>query len=85
MKALLAALLLVSSSAMAQNDVSYSRSSDELQIDFISWCEENNVMGQDQQGNNYVRANCSEQGLTCKTYSSYRHHRTIYTAACAAK
>lgn len=85
MKALIAALMLVSSSAMAQNEVNYSRPQDDFYIDFLSWCEENNVMGQDQQGNNYVRANCSEQGLTCRSFSTHRHNRTIYTAACVAK
>lgn len=84
MKSLIAALLLVSGSAMA-SEVNYSRPQDDFYVDFISWCEENNVMGQDQQGNNFVRANCSEKGMTCKTVATHRHNRSIYTATCINK
>lgn len=81
MKLLVVALLLLSGTAQA-SEVNYSRAQDELYIDFISWCEENNVMGQDPQGNNYVKANCSLTNRVCKAASTHRHNRVIHTATC---
>ncbi|UXR64958.1 hypothetical protein EZJ49_01675 [Bdellovibrio bacteriovorus] len=85
MKALIAILLLASSSAMAQtSDVIQSRP-DDFYVDFISWCEENNVMGYDSNNQVYVRANCSTQGQACYQAVTHRHNRTIYSAACVNK
>lgn len=82
MKTMIAALMLMSAPAMAQSqDYSYS-SQDDYQVDYISWCEDNNVMGQTSQGQVYVRANCSEQGLKCKAIQTYRGFRTTVTATC---
>lgn len=84
MKSLFAVLMLVSSSAFA-SDVISSRPQDELYIDFISWCDSNNVMGQDSKGQNYVKINCSEYGQTCRQTVTHRHNRTLYFAACSDK
>lgn len=85
MKSLIVALMLVSGSAMAQSDLNAYRSQDDFSVTYLSWCEKNNVMAQDSQGNVYVRANCSDQGLTCKAVSSYRGNSTVYAAACSEK
>ncbi|WP_374001197.1 hypothetical protein [Bdellovibrio bacteriovorus] len=85
MKALIAALLLVSGSAMAQTSQVNQSRPDDFYVDFISWCEENNVMGYDNNNQVYVRANCSTQGQTCYQAVTHRHARTIYTATCVNK
>ncbi|AHZ86101.1 hypothetical protein AB1A81_02255 [Bdellovibrio bacteriovorus] len=84
MKTVFAVLMLVSGSAFA-SEVNYSRPQDELYIDFISWCDSNNVMGQDSQGQTYVKFNCSEYGQTCRQTVTHRHNRTLYFAACSDK
>ncbi|KYG67654.1 hypothetical protein [Bdellovibrio bacteriovorus] len=82
MKSLIVGLMLVvSSTAMAQEDIVSHRESD-YQVDVLSWCEENYVMGQNSKGEVEVRYNCSEQGLKCTAGSMYRMNRTIHFASC---
>ncbi|KHD88934.1 MAG: hypothetical protein OM95_05525 [Bdellovibrio sp. ArHS] len=82
MKSLIVGLLLVvSSAAMAQEDlISYRE--DDFQVDVLSWCDGNNVMGQNSKGEVELRYNCSEQGLKCKSGSYHRLHRTMHFASC---
>lgn len=84
MKSLLLGLVLVSLTSMAQaaRTSSESNSEDNDQVDYLSWCEKNNVMMQNQDGQVYVRANCSEQGLKCKALESFRGFGRIMTASC---
>ncbi|MBV2168946.1 MAG: hypothetical protein KUL82_09580 [Bdellovibrio sp.] len=85
MKTLIAALLfVVAGPAMAQEN-GLSSQSEDFTVDFISWCENNSVMMQNSDGSVYERANCSDQGLSCKTFQMHRLHKTIYTAACVEK
>lgn len=76
---LLAVLLLSVSGAFAFND--------DLQMDYISWCSaENQVMQYNQNGEVFVRFNCSESGQVCKSYQRpVGHHRIIVVAACENK
>lgn len=86
MKSVFALLMLVSTSAFATpSEVVSSRISDEYYVDFISWCDSNNVMGQDSQGQTYVKFNCSEYAQTCRQTVTHRHNRTLYFAACSDK
>lgn len=84
MKTLIMALMLVSGSAMASisSDLALNASSGDYEVNYISWCEKNNVMAQDDQGQVYVRANCSEEGLQCKAVESYRGFGKVVTATC---
>lgn len=86
MKSVLVMALLATSPAMA---VSYGGGSgifaNEPVVQYISWCDGNSVIGQDKEGNLYVRANCDEGGLECKTTQMYRHQRSIVTASCVEK
>ncbi|WP_413289909.1 hypothetical protein [Bdellovibrio sp. HCB337] len=58
---------------------------DEPVVRYFSWCDGNSVVGQDKEGNLYVRANCDEGGLQCKSTQTYRSHGSIVTATCVAK
>ncbi|WP_374077427.1 hypothetical protein [Bdellovibrio bacteriovorus] len=85
MKSLIVALMLIAGPAMAQIELDEAVSSrpDDYQVDILSWCEDNKVMGQNYStGAVELRADCSTQGLTCKTYNIFRMNRSIYTAAC---
>lgn len=84
MKSLIVAMMLIAGPAMAQINVDETVSSrpDDYQVDILSWCDGNSVLSQDAKGDVYVRANCSEQNMVCKTYEMFRLNRTIFTAAC---
>lgn len=83
MKAFAFTMLLLSSSAFAQNsDVSYSRDYDDFKVDYLAWCDQNNVVSQDSKGQTKITANCSENNMVCRTYHIYRHFGAIVTAAC---
>ncbi len=84
MKSIIAALLLFAGPAMAQvsQDEVISSRPDDYMVEFLSWCENNNVMGEDAQGNTVVRLNCSEQNQICRPGSIFRLNRTIYFATC---
>lgn len=77
MKSLIIALVLVSGSAMAH----VSQDADQ-QVNYLSWCEKNNVVAQAQDGQIYIRANCSESNLTCKAVETYRGFGKVVTATC---
>ncbi|MBO9667929.1 MAG: hypothetical protein J7501_14090 [Bdellovibrio sp.] len=84
MKSLLIAMLLVSGSAMAASNIDrqVASSPDDYQTVMLSWCDSNNVMSEDGNGQTIVRVNCSEQGKTCRDYQSFRVNRTVFAAAC---
>ncbi|MDG0818081.1 hypothetical protein [Bdellovibrio svalbardensis] len=77
MKSLIAALVLVASPAFA----AYSSSPNEPELQYLSWCENNTVMGADAQGNVHVRYTCNEQ-QTCQTMSRYQIGRVIVIGTC---
>jgi hypothetical protein len=86
MKSMIAAFALVMAAVPAMAaDTFTSAFNDDMQIDYLSWCEGNKVMGQNEAGKPYVRANCEDQGLVCKTYNAYQFNRVIYSAACDKK
>jgi|GEM_PF-1216881 len=88
MKTMIAALLLIAGPAMAQvsvDEVASSRVYDQLDVEFLSWCENNNVMAQDSKGQVTVRANCSQKNEVCRTYHTYHHHYTVVSAICQAQ
>jgi hypothetical protein len=84
MKTLMMAFMLISGPAMAStsSDLARHNSPDDYKVDYISWCEKNNVMAQDEKGQVYVRANCSDAGLLCKTVESYHNFGQVVTATC---
>ncbi len=77
MKLLIPALVFASSPAFASFQ-------DESPVLYLSWCENNSVMGQDDQANPVVRYTCTEQ-QTCQTIARYKIDRTIITGACVDK
>ncbi|WII70640.1 hypothetical protein QJS83_09235 [Bdellovibrio sp. 22V] len=83
MKSLIVALMMVAGPAMAQYNSSEEISSrpDDFEVLFLSWCENNNVMAENN-GQVYVRANCSDAGLKCQAIETFRHNRTIFSASC---
>lgn len=78
------ALVMAAIPAMAVDGFS-TTVRDEMQIDFLSWCEGNKVMAQTQNGTPYVRFNCADEGKVCKVYDAYQMNRVIYSAACEKK
>lgn len=85
MKKFIAAMMLIAGPAMAQIELDEAVSSrpDDYQVDILSWCEDNKVMGQNYStGAVELRADCSTQNLVCKSYEMFRLNRTIFTAAC---
>lgn len=82
MKSILMLAVFASVPAMA---MTYGDGREEPVIRYFSWCDSGNVIAEDAQGQLYVRANCKEQGLECKTTESYRHFGSTVTAACVDK
>ncbi|MEN0058497.1 MAG: hypothetical protein AAGB31_06660 [Bdellovibrio sp.] len=79
MKIVMSALLMMTSPALAQS------SSSDLEIVYLSWCEKNSVMAAQENGAVYEKANCSEQGLVCKTQQSRKGMRALLSAVCTEK
>ncbi|MDG0815793.1 hypothetical protein [Bdellovibrio svalbardensis] len=84
MKSVIFALVLSASPAFAAYGVDSSYN-DDYQVDFISWCDQNNVMGQTTEGQVYVRENCSEKNMKCLAIKSGRFNHVLYTATCQPK
>lgn len=82
MKSILVMALFASVPAMA---LASGYDSEESVVNYISWCDGNSVIAQDSQGNLFVRANCDDQGLQCKTIESYRSFGSTVTASCVQK
>ena len=78
------ALTLSAGSVMAQDMSVFSYRGD-VEVDFLSWCDGDKVVAQNQEGKLYVRANCEDKGQTCKVYETRRLSRAMYTANCEAK
>lgn len=79
MKMLIAALMLVSSSALA---VSSDYGHQDYDVTYLSWCDQNNVVAQNDKGQSVIRYNCAEQGLVCKIGHTRLLHGVIYSATC---
>jgi hypothetical protein len=83
MKAILFMIIMISSSTYAQNsEVSYSRDYDDFKVEYLAWCDQNNVVTQDSKGQTKITANCSENNTVCRTYHIHRHFGAIVTAGC---
>lgn len=82
MKSMIMMLLLSSAPAMA---VSFGEGSAEPVVNYLSWCDGNSVVAQDAQGDLYIRANCDEGGLQCKTTQVYRNQGSVVSATCVKK
>lgn len=83
MKSLFVSLLfIVTAPAFAQYQQNDNYDSD---VEYISWCSENNVLAYNNLGKVYVAANCSEQNLVCAAKQVRRMHSTIVTATCQAQ
>lgn len=86
---MIAAFVLVAATIPAMAfDGARSGINDDLFFDYLSWCEGNKVMASTQSGQPYMRFNCEDQGLVCKTFDVsrfYGQNRVIYSAACDKK
>lgn len=80
MKSLFMTVLLAAAPAMAMIDGNQEQ--DQSSVDYVSWCDNNNVIGQNSEGELELRANCTDAGLTCKTTQIYRLRRSIVSASC---
>lgn len=90
MKSLMVAMMLVAGPLMAN---AFSNASidaamaprEEIEVDYISWCEDNKVMATNKAGDVIVRADCTEHGRACKATQSYRGYKYVVTAMCEAQ
>jgi len=81
MKSILMLAVLAAAPAMAMN----SGDNDvQPETTYLSWCDSNNVIAQDSKGQLYVRANCNDSGLICKTTEVYRGQGSVVSATCVA-
>lgn len=77
MKTLIAALL-VSTSAFAFD---YNT---EREVNFVSWCSDNQVIVNTSNNQTIVLADCNTSGLTCKEQLRPQGRAMIVTASCKA-
>ncbi|MFP5520595.1 MAG: hypothetical protein ACLGGX_11875 [Bdellovibrionia bacterium] len=81
MKKMIVAVLVLASSVAAQaNDYSLNMA-DEV-VDYLSWCDQNKVVSMDDKGQMQVKADCSDEGLSCKTIQRRTVNGTYYYGAC---
>jgi hypothetical protein len=80
MKLTLIAMIFAAVPAMAISP--NGEDQEQPEVDYISWCDGNSVIGQDSKGQLYVAANCTDSGLKCKATQIYRVKRSIVSAAC---
>lgn len=78
MKTFIASLLLVSSSAFAFD---YNT---EREVNYVSWCSNNQVLVNTSNNELIVLADCNAQGLTCKEQVRPQGRAMIVTASCKA-
>lgn len=78
MKTFIASLLLVTSSAFAFD---YNT---EREVNYVSWCYDNQVVVNTSNNQNIVLADCNTQGLTCKEQVRPQGRAMIVTASCKA-
>lgn len=77
MKTFITSLLLISSSAFAYNT--------EPEVNYISWCSDNQVMTRNRQGNVIVLADCTNgasEYFTCTEKVLPKGQSLIVTASC---
>jgi len=84
MKTVVMMLVFVSGSAAMAWDY-IEGTADQVPATYLSWCDHNSVIAQDSNGNLFVRANCSESGLQCKTSQIYRAQGSVVSASCVRK
>ena len=78
MKTLIASILMVSSSAFAFD---YST---EREVNYISWCDDNQVIVNNSNNQTIVLADCNSSGLTCTEQVRPQGRALIVTASCKA-
>ena len=81
MKTLIAAFVLLASPAFAYFQ---EGSTSEPDIHYLSWCDGNNVVAENSQGQLIVRAACTER-QTCQTFTRYQIDRAIVIGSCIDK
>lgn len=58
---------------------------DDLNVVYLSWCDQQNVMQEDSSGRAVVRANCALDEKVCKSFETYKNRMVIFSAVCADK
>lgn len=78
MKLVIIALLMVSGPAMAGRLAAV-----DVDMQYISWCEDNKVTALDDAGKYVVKADCSAEGLVCKGKPYYLGQgKSFFAASC---
>lgn len=87
MKAVLSiALFLNANLAFAANvNLDQEAGYDSVPVYYNSWCSQNSIMQEGQNGEVVEQKNCSELALTCEEKSVYRMRNLIINATCEAK
>ncbi len=76
-------LLLTASSAFAVNFD--DGSGDNVRLEYISWCNGTQVIGQNSHNESYVKYDCAETQKVCKEQSFFRLERVVVMASCFEK
>ncbi|NUN07073.1 MAG: hypothetical protein HUU57_15095 [Bdellovibrio sp.] len=85
MKAFIVSMMLVAGATVA-NAASYVESvGGDQEVEYLTWCQGNTVVGLTEKGDVYAVANCEEQALVCKTTKRYFSAKTLVTASCKAQ
>lgn len=84
MKAIILVLaVFASTAALAQQKAPIQQIDDEPQIQYISWCEDNKVVFENEKQQLIVQADCNQYQMTCTLMSKSRLHLTQFFAYCA--
>ena len=84
MKAFIVSMMVVAGATVA-NAASFVESNGAQEVEYITWCQGNTVVGLTEKGDVYAVANCDEQALVCKTTKKPLVGKTVVSASCKAQ
>ena len=85
MKAFIVSMLVVAGATVA-NAASFVESvGGDQEVEYVTWCQGNTVVGLTEKGEVYAVANCEDQALVCKTTKRPLIGKTVISAACKAQ
>lgn len=79
----LLAVIFGSTVAMAQQQKAPIQMIDEPIVEYVSWCEDNKVVYENEKGEILVQADCNQYQSKCTMIQKSRFHLTQYFAYCA--
>lgn len=76
-------VLILAANPVFAGEIGYDDNS--VQTQYISWCQNSNVVGYNSSQQVEIKFDCAETQKTCEQQELYRGGRVLVVAACSAK